>query len=201
MDSSSAARGRPRSEDSRRRILHAAAQLVVEHGYEQLSLGGVAELAGVGKQTLYRWWPSKASLVADCVLENAMPLDLIVATPGEDAVSAIRAWLTESQRRLAEPEQVALFRGLVTAAASDPSARTKMNERFVRPLVDSLNAALETTAGTRVTSPAPRPGISATTLAEMLIGAMIFTFLQSEGPDEAWVENLMGIVEPGIVSR
>lgn len=43
-------------------IILAAADMVNSVGYENTTIEGVASKAGVGKQTIYRWWPSKASL-------------------------------------------------------------------------------------------------------------------------------------------
>ena len=49
-------RGRPRSDASRRRILAAAAELLEAGGWSALSVEGIAARAGVGKQTIYRWY-------------------------------------------------------------------------------------------------------------------------------------------------
>ena len=42
--------------------LRAAVELVAELGYAKVSMEAIAKRAGVGKPTLYRWWPNKASL-------------------------------------------------------------------------------------------------------------------------------------------
>jgi AcrR family transcriptional regulator len=62
----------PREPDPARRsgrahaaILDATRELIVEVGYDSMSIEGIAGRAGVGKQTIYRWWPSKAALVLD----------------------------------------------------------------------------------------------------------------------------------------
>jgi AcrR family transcriptional regulator len=61
------ARGRPRDEQARRAILDAAYSLVQERGYARVTTADIAVRAGAGKQTIYRWWPSKGALVLDAV--------------------------------------------------------------------------------------------------------------------------------------
>src|SRR5687768_4995339 len=57
-----------RSEPARRAILAAALDQVAEVGYAKLSIEGIAGAAGVGKQTIYRWWPSKGAVLLDSLL-------------------------------------------------------------------------------------------------------------------------------------
>ena len=69
-----------RSEKSRRAILHAADDLLVEVGYAGVTVEGIAARAGVGKQTIYRWWGSKADVLMDNYTSDAkeqlVPADL-----------------------------------------------------------------------------------------------------------------------------
>ncbi|MFE3825469.1 TetR/AcrR family transcriptional regulator [Streptomyces sp. NPDC059092] len=58
-----------RSERSRRAIYDAALALVTEVGYARTTIEGIAARAGVGKQTIYRWWPSKAAVLLEAFLD------------------------------------------------------------------------------------------------------------------------------------
>src|SRR5690348_11960575 len=57
-----------RNEASRKAILTAAFDLVGEVGFAKLSIEAIAARAGVGKQTIYRWWPSKGTVLFDAFL-------------------------------------------------------------------------------------------------------------------------------------
>jgi len=57
--------GRPRSEQARLAILRSTLQLLGKNGFSELTIEAVAAHAGVGKATVYRWWPNKAALIAD----------------------------------------------------------------------------------------------------------------------------------------
>jgi AcrR family transcriptional regulator len=62
--------GRPCNEETRAAILAAAYRLVTEEGYPNVTTQRIAEEAGSGKQTLYRWWDSKALVVLDALAEH-----------------------------------------------------------------------------------------------------------------------------------
>jgi AcrR family transcriptional regulator len=46
-------------------ILRSALKLLSKNGFPELTIEDVAAQAGVGKATVYRWWPNKAALIAD----------------------------------------------------------------------------------------------------------------------------------------
>src|ERR671936_344940 len=62
--------GRPRSETARAAILAAAFELASERGPSGLTMEAVAKRAGVSKETLYRWWKSKAEVLLEALAER-----------------------------------------------------------------------------------------------------------------------------------
>ncbi|MEU9073374.1 TetR/AcrR family transcriptional regulator [Kitasatospora sp. NPDC048538] len=60
-----------RSEAARLAVLNAADDLLVEHGFEALTIEGIAAAAGVAKQTIYRWWKSKVDILFDNLVLDA----------------------------------------------------------------------------------------------------------------------------------
>lgn len=59
--------GRPRSQQAQQALFDAAIALLATQGFDAMSVDAIAERAGVGKQTIYRWWPSKEALVIDAI--------------------------------------------------------------------------------------------------------------------------------------
>jgi AcrR family transcriptional regulator len=64
-------RGRPRSEESEEAILTATIQLLSQMPLRDISIEEIARKAGVGKATIYKWWPSKAYVALDAFLKKA----------------------------------------------------------------------------------------------------------------------------------
>ena len=106
-------RGRPLVDDKRRIILDAALRAFAERGYHGTTVPEVAEAAGVGTGTLYRYFENKEALVNEVYRDakhrlRALLLDgAPVLEPGQPA--ATEAWFHELWRRLAafaraEPE-------------------------------------------------------------------------------------------------
>ena len=59
--------GRPRSEKSMQAILDTTNKMLLMTSVRDISIESVAKKAGVGKTTIYRWWPNKVALVLDAI--------------------------------------------------------------------------------------------------------------------------------------
>src|SRR3954451_6638713 len=67
---------RPRVEGEREdEILDATVRLLMDVGYDRLTMDAVAAAARASKATLYRRWETKASLVLEAVLAQKGPAD------------------------------------------------------------------------------------------------------------------------------
>ena len=60
-------RGRPRSTAADLAIVHATIEILLQDGYDGLTMAGVAQRAGVSTATLYRRYESKIDLVVGCI--------------------------------------------------------------------------------------------------------------------------------------
>jgi AcrR family transcriptional regulator len=142
-------RGATRSQAARSAILAAAASMVQRSGYDRVTMEGIASEAGVGKQTIYRWWPSKSAVIAECLLEGA----LLPESFGPPDTGDIRADLTEWLRQVfdfvAVPDHKAMLRSLIAAAVDNPDVGEYLSDRLgassdiVTPRLDAALAAGE----------------------------------------------------------
>lgn len=113
--------GRPRSEQAREAILHAVDDLVVELGYGAVTLKGIAERAGVSRQTIYRWWSTKAEILLEASATDARE-ELRVrehADPVEDLTAYLRALIAF----LTTSDAGAAYRALIGEAQHDTAVR------------------------------------------------------------------------------
>ena len=60
--------GRPRSEMSQEAILDAVSKLLLHSSVRDVSIEAIAKKAGVGKTTIYRWWPNKVAVILDSIV-------------------------------------------------------------------------------------------------------------------------------------
>ena len=109
--------GRPRSEAREQAILDAALELVVEVGYDRLSMDALAERARASKATIYRRWSGKAEVVAEAVrCRRSHPFSF----PDTGSLRGdLLAMLDELGASLAA-EDGALVAAVLWAARSDP---------------------------------------------------------------------------------
>lgn len=109
--------GRPRSEEARAAILHAVDDLVVELGYGAVTLKGIAERAGVSRQTVSRWWSTKAEILLEATATDArQELDV---PAHEDSREDLVAYLDALIGFLITSDAGAAYRALVGEAQHD----------------------------------------------------------------------------------
>ncbi|MFB8008149.1 TetR/AcrR family transcriptional regulator [Nocardia sp. NPDC056000] len=109
--------GRRRNEAAHQAILDAALRLLAESEGAKVNIDAIAKAAGVGKQTVYRWWPSKGALLLDALTDRS---EQDVARPDtgslrEDLLQLIESTFAGAQRVPTGPA----LRTLVREAAWD----------------------------------------------------------------------------------
>ena len=117
-----------RAEAKRTQILDGAQRRFLEHGYAATSTDAVAAAAGVSKQTLYAYYPSKEELLVDVIRRLVEPATDAVAGLAEGPAPADRDDLRRALCRLAErimatvmqPAYLALLRVIVAEAPRQP---------------------------------------------------------------------------------
>ncbi|WP_109530711.1 MULTISPECIES: TetR/AcrR family transcriptional regulator [Nocardia] len=131
-------RGRPRSARAHGAILETARDLLGSVGYEQMTMEAIAAGAGVGKQTVYRWWPSKAAVVAEAVLSGYLDTSGGVPPDSGDVEADLRAWLDRQFQRMDDAASVAMVRGLAAAAADSAADAERLYGELTGPSRDHL---------------------------------------------------------------
>ena len=125
----SVARGRPRSEASREAIVAAANQLLRSVGLHRMTVEAVAELSGVGKATIYRWWSSKGTLALDAYLED-MRSKVIVPDTGDGFEDLCRH--AEAVIQFYTGHEGRIFAEFIAEAQSDSHLAEEFRNRFLK---------------------------------------------------------------------
>ena len=178
-------RGRRRSERSHHAILAATQELLLERGYAGATIEGIAARARVGKQTIYRWWPSRAALVLEAYLagEEAVELPAEARSVRED-VRALLRWLVAV---LAEPTGGPVVAGLV----SDLQHDADLAEGFRRDVVPSRREAMLRALERARARGEVRADADLELAVDALHGAVFYRLLLSGEPlGEAFIDGL-----------
>ena len=127
-DDADGKRGRPRSLECHGAILDSVLQLMQKDGYNAVTIEGVARHAGVGKQTIYRWWGSRAELILEAFANHAADL---VPTPDRGSLREdLDVFMSAGFKRLSR-DYGAIMRGLMADAVLDPDFNKILREAFI----------------------------------------------------------------------
>jgi AcrR family transcriptional regulator len=187
---------RPRSEAARRSVLDAMRAAVVAGVYEAVTIEGLAETAGVAKQTIYRWWPSKAAILGEALLEGDLPGADVEVPITDDVRADLQAWFAAMSTGLGSPEGTALARALIVVTATDHELGLALNERlagairsWVAERIDRGQSAGEI-----------RPDVDADAIADQLIAMASYAALIGQPLSDARIDETVTRLLRGIAS-
>jgi AcrR family transcriptional regulator len=182
-----AAPGRPRSETARRAILDAALRLAARDGYHTVTIKGIAQEAGVGRQTIYRWWTTKAEVLLEAVSELAERAGRPPLTG--DAEADLRA-LLRATYALTDVAGSAVA-GMMAESTHDPAFAARLQERLLRRRREVVRQILE--AGQRDGQLGRDTGLGL--VVDMVWGTMWYRILSGHNPVEpALADEITGAV-------
>lgn len=129
----------PRVVRTREAVLRAACDVLLDEGWEQVTVARVAELSGYGRATLYRHWPNRLDLLRDAIAEQAR---LTHSVPAGDARADLVAELGAFQRALDTTALGHMVIAIAHQARTDPSFR-ELHETMRSEGTSVLRAILE----------------------------------------------------------
>ncbi|MFE2151028.1 TetR/AcrR family transcriptional regulator [Streptomyces lavendulae] len=188
-----------RSERSRRAILDAALTLVGEVGYNKLTIEAIAARAGVGKQTIYRWWPSKAAVLLDASLSlsgEAVEEGGWTGFPDTgDLAADLKTVLRITVDQFLDERYDAPTRALTAAGATDPDLGTRFTEQLLEPQL----ALYEERLRTAVDAGQLPADTDLRLMVEMLVGPLTYRWLMRTAPlAHAHTDALVDVVLRGV---
>ncbi|MGV9674695.1 TetR/AcrR family transcriptional regulator [Nocardia sp. NPDC003482] len=183
--------GRRRNEAVRQAILSAAVELLAAADGAPITIDAIARAAGVGKQTIYRWWPSKGAVLLAAMLERA---DESVPRPDTgslrgDLTAMIAATFTGAQ----ENSTASALRTLVREAADDPHTA-----ELLRQFALTRRAALRRIVIRGVERGELASDTDVDLVVDQVYGVFWYRFLLGHAPlDEATAARLAATLAPG----
>ncbi|BCO81723.1 TetR/AcrR family transcriptional regulator [Mycobacterium paraintracellulare] len=181
-DRSARASGRPRDTSIDERVLSVTRDLLVEVGWDGLSMRLVAARTGVGRSSLNRRWSSKAELVLHAILGETPDL---APFSGTDLTGWIDWVVRGSHELFARPDVRAAVPGLLLALGENDDLRRDLWARFSGPAVQLFADDVQ------ATTPAKRrrADVDARATLAMAAGAALFVTTVAVEDDSEILRN------------
>jgi AcrR family transcriptional regulator len=170
--------GRRRNTAARDAILDATFDLLREQGASGVTIDAIAVAAGVGRQTIYRWWPAKGAVVAEAMTRGARAMVPPRATGSFRG--DLRCFLADSFAGLEDPGTRRALRQLASAAVHDEHVAGVLAE-FTAQRRAALGALLER----GVTSGDIAPEADLGMLVDLAYGVLWYRLLVGHAPLDA----------------
>ena len=178
-------RGRPRSEAAKQAILRAARELLAAGGPGAVTMEAVAERAGVGKPTVYRWWPDRHAVAMAALMETEPAR--AVASRRRSALAALREQLRAIARRFA----TGTGRHVTSMiAASEPES--ELSKAFRSHFVLARRAEGKAFLQRAIEEREVRPDLDVEVALDLLYGPLFFRLLIGHAAlDEHFMDRVL----------
>lgn len=186
-------RGRPRSEAAHQNVLDATSRLLAEFSYESITVERIAAEAGVGKQTIYRWWKNKAQVVLEAVLTGSAQLDLAPVTDTGDLPRDIHTWMRETINECFQEQHIAMARSLITAGLEGLPSTAEL----IQQGRGWNSGALRSRLSTAIDRGELPESADVDVLASALTDPLIFHIITGKAVPLEWGEKLVNMVLVG----
>ncbi len=184
-----------RDERARLAVLHAADDLLVERGFGGVTVEGIAARAGVAKQTIYRWWPSKVDILLDTLIDDA-GRRLAIPEKGS-AVDGARRYLRSLAGFLTGDAAGKVLLALMGEAQHDPATAQAFHERYLDPQRARERALLER----GIASGELPAGLDVDASLDALCGPVFYRALTGAPIPKAFADGLVATVLMSHVRR
>jgi AcrR family transcriptional regulator len=196
-----AVRGRPRSSEADLAIQRATIELLLEEGYEGLTMAGVAHRAGVSTATLYRRYQSKEDLVVGAV---ASLKDVPDSSETGRLADDIRALATDGCATF-EHEGGRLIKSLIGEIQRNPELAAALRQQVLDHRREKARHVIDAAVERGEIPPPPDAEVA----LDMIAGPLIFRALVTGEPlDQQFADNLatlalrmLGAAEPAAGPR
>lgn len=179
------ARGRPRNPQTRVAILRAARELMEEGGPAAVTMEAVAARAGVGKPTVYRWWPDRHAVSMAALMEGQP--DARPAKRARSVAQALQQQLTE----VVETFTTRTGRNVASIIAAADSS-TEISKAFRNHFVLARREEGRRLLAEGVASGELRRDLEIEAALDLLYGPLFFRLLLGHAPlDAAFARQLM----------
>lgn len=183
--------GRPRSEQARQAILRSTSRLLQHTGFAELSIEAIAAHAGVGKATVYRWWPDKGALVVDAFASSA---EDELHFPDSGSVFKDMTLQMNQFLGILRSRRGRIVAAVIAGGQSDPGLMQAFRERFLLP---RRREAYQTLRRGMERGELPR-NLDLDLLLDVLYGAIYMRFLIRHAQlSEAYIMNVCRLVLRG----
>jgi AcrR family transcriptional regulator len=156
-------------------IMDAVYALLQEQSVRDLTMEAVAKQAGVGKPTLYKWWPTKATLVLAMLVERMAPkLEKPTDLTGEDSLRfRVRTLIDAFNGPFGK-----IVTGVIAEGQSEPAVLQEFFERWVSPRRNATIAELQRGKDAGELRSETEPEL----LNDAIFGAIYYRMLLGSGP-------------------